>query len=639
MVTRIPIWALLLLAPFVLMCAGSIQYTYDSLNRLTRVSYGDGTSIVYTYDSAGNRTSLAISTTGGGTQPTISLNRSSLSFNATFGQGNPPLQTVQINNSGTGTLSWNAGSSANWLIASPSSGMNAATITVSVSIQGLAATTYNGSLTFTANGASNSPLVVPVTLNVAQPGCGATLSTNSISMNAAGGSGTVTVTAPPTCTWTASSDQSWLTITGGSTGTGNGVVSFQVTGNSGFSRTAILSIGGQTFTVNQDGASGFTGVRFVPVPPCRVADTRGETGQSGAFGPPVVAGGSTRTFPIPSSPCGIPATAKAYSLNVTVVPSGPLAYLTTWPTGQLIPLVSTLNSFEGRIVANAAVVPAGTNGSIDVFVTNATHVILDINGYFDSQTLTALSFYPATPCRIADTRNAPGPFGAPSMGTGARRDFLVPASACGLPGAAGAYSLNATVVPPGPLGYLTLWPTGQTQPYVSTLNSFDGSVVANAAIVPSGTNGSVSAYVTNNTELILDSNGYFATQGGSGALAFYPVRPCRVADTRNDPGAFGGPSMSGGETRGFPIPSSSCGIPSNAKAYSLNVTVVPKGPLAYLTLWPTGQSQPLVSTLNSFLGRIVANAAIVPAGTNGSVSVFVTNPTDVILDINGYFAP
>jgi len=35
----------------------------------------------------------------------------------------------------------------------------------------------------------------------------------------------------------------------------------------------------------------------------------------------------------------------------------------------------------------------------------------------------------------------------------------------------------------------------------------------------------------------------------------------------------------------------------------------------------------------------VANAAIVPAGTNGAISIFVTNPTHVILDINGYFAP
>ena len=97
--------------------------------------------------------------------------------------------------------------------------------------------------------------------------------------------------------------------------------------------------------------------------------------------------------------------------------------------------------------------------------------------------------------------------------------------------------------------------------------------------------------------------------------------------------------MGDGETRSCPIPSSACGIPSTAAAYSLNVTVVPDGMLQYLTAWPTGAGQPLVSTLNSWDGAVVANAAIVPAGTGGAISVFVTNRTHVILDINGYFAP
>ena len=120
---------------------------------------------------------------------------------------------------------------------------------------------------------------------------------------------------------------------------------------------------------------------------------------------------------------------------------------------------------------------------------------------------------------------------------------------------------------------------------------------------------------------------------------FVPVAPCRIADTRNATGAFGGPSLAGGSTRSFPVPSSSCGIPSTAGAYSLNVTVVPAGPLSYLTAWPAGSPQPLVSTLNSWDGSVVANAAIVPAGQGGAISIFVTDPTHLVLDINGYFAP
>ena len=97
-----------------------------------------------------------------------------------------------------------------------------------------------------------------------------------------------------------------------------------------------------------------------------------------------------------------------------------------------------------------------------------------------------------------------------------------------------------TVVPHGTLGYLTAWPTGQPQPVVSTLNSQDGTVLANAAIVPAGTGGAVSFYASNDTDLVLDINGYFAPPG-AGGLNFYTITPCRVADTRNANGTFGGP--------------------------------------------------------------------------------------------------
>jgi hypothetical protein len=48
---------------------------------------------------------------------------------------------------------------------------------------------------------------------------------------------------------------------------------------------------------------------------------------------------------------------------------------------------------------------------------------------------------------------------------------------------------------------------------------------------------------------------------------------------------------------------------------------------------------PVVSTTNSNSGTVVANAVIVPAGTSGAISIFVTDAADVLFDINGYFAP
>jgi hypothetical protein len=250
---------------------------------------------------------------------------------------------------------------------------------------------------------------------------------------------------------------------------------------------------------------------------------------------------------------------------------------------------------------------------------------------------TGLQFVPVTPCRVADTRNATGPFGGPELGAASSRSFDIPQSACSIPSTAVAYSLNVTVVPKASLGYLTMWPTGGTQPLVSTLNS-DGRVKANAAIIPAGTNGGVSVFVTDPTNVILDIDGYFIPVGTASALAFYPVTPCRLVDTRNAAGPLGGPTLSAGGSRSFPVLSSSCALPSSASAYSLNVTAIPKGPLNYLTMWPSGQTQPLVSTLNAPTGSVTANAAIVPAGTGGDISVFVYDAADVVIDVNGYFA-
>ena len=245
-----------------------------------------------------------------------------------------------------------------------------------------------------------------------------------------------------------------------------------------------------------------------------------------------------------------------------------------------------------------------------------------------------LHFVAVTPCRIADTRNPDGPFGGPQMAGGMIRDFAIPNSACGIPSTAQAYSLNVTVVPDGPLGYLTVWPTGQEQPVVSTMNSYDGRVKANAAITPAGTGGSISVYVTNNTDVILDIDGYFVPDT---ALEFYPLTPCRIADTRNPAGPLGGPSLAARSTRDFPI-RSACNIPAGALAYSLNFTAVPHGFLGYLTTWPAGDVQPVVSTLNSYTGAVTANAAIIEAGTNGDIDVYVTDSADLVIDINGYFA-
>jgi sugar lactone lactonase YvrE len=379
--------------------------------------------------------------------------------------------------------------------------------------------------------------------------------------------------------------------------------------------------------VSPDSQSSPAPLQFVPVTPCRVADTRNP---DGPFGGPELTANTSREFDIPQSACSIPANAVAYSLNVTVVPNASLGYLTLWPAGETQPLVSTLNS-DGRVKANAAIIPAGTNGGVSIFVSDPTQIILDIDGYFVAAgTASALAFHPLTPCRIADTRNSDGPLGGPYLSSGTSRSFPIQSSSCSIPSTAQAYSLNLTAVPHSTLNYLTTWPTGEPQPVVSTLNSLTGAVTANAAIVPVGTGGAVSIFVSDNADIILDINGYFAPPSANG-LSLYSLSPCRVIDTRNDAGAFDG-------MLSVNVQSSSCAPPSTAQAYVLNATVVPSGSLGYLTLWPEEESQPVVSTLNANDGAVTSNMAIVPT-QNGSIDAFSSSSTNLILDISSYFAP
>ena len=373
-------------------------------------------------------------------------------------------------------------------------------------------------------------------------------------------------------------------------------------------------------------------LQFVAVEPCRVADTRNP---NGTFGGPPLQGRTQRSFPIAQSACNIPASAQAYSLNITVVPSGSLGYLTAWPTGENQPLVSTMNSPDGRIKANAAIIPAGTNSGVSFYATDTTNLVVDVNGYFTPATgspgVLLDQFYALPPCRAIDTRIGLG--GSYLQGGVAR--MLSPQSSNCIPGGLTihAYSFNATVIPHPAgqsLAYLTLWPYSSPQPLVSTLNNLTATLVANAAIVPT-VNDDIMAYASNDTDLVLDINGYFAAPG-PGGLSLYPTMPCRVLDTRD----HNGQPFTGEKT--VSVIGSPCAPPVGAQAYVFNATVVPSGSLGYLTLWPDGQLKPLVSTLNATDGFITSNMAVVPT-TNGSIDAYASGLTQLVLDISGYFAP
>jgi hypothetical protein len=124
-------------------------------------------------------------------------------------------------------------------------------------------------------------------------------------------------------------------------------------------------------------------------------------------------------------------------------------------------------------------------------------------------------------------------------------------------------------------------------------------------------------------------------------LPFIGITPCRVVETRGAVGPYGGPALvGGGPARTFNIPAGPCpGIPSTAGAYSINVAAILPASDGFMTVFPTGAAQPTSSDLNFLGGKVIANAIVAPAGTGGAISIFVNVSTNMILDINGYYAP
>jgi hypothetical protein len=548
--------------------------------------------------SLGSPVTVSVSLTVG---PQLSVGTTRLTFTQAPGGAAPPAQTISLS-TGVASVGYTAQavSSTGWLSVTPTLGATPASLTVTANAASLPAGNYTGVITINAVGAVGSPVNVIVSLTVTQS---MTLSPTGLFFTGLG---------PPDQAIIVSANTQLSNLTASPSSTGWLSVS------PGLGASFIVS-------VNPAGLSPGSYSGFITIAAAGVTNSPQTVSVSLSVPQTTLLSPANASVSVPLSPTLTWAAitgATSYDVYVGTSSPPPFAANVTGTSYSPVGLSGTM-TYYWRVVANSG--NASSSSATWSFGTTTSAV--------------ALRFVPVAPCRVADTRNATGAFGGPQIGGGASRSFIVPNSACGIPATAQAYSLNVAVVPTGPLGFLTVWPSGQSQPVASTLNSLDGRVKSNAAIVPAGIGGGVNVFASNATHVILDINGYFVPATDPAGLAFYPVTPCRVADTRNAAASLGGPSLASGQARSFPVLAGTCNIPPTAQAYSLNFAAVPKGPLGFITAWATGQSQPVASTLNAPTGAVAANAAIVPAGASGAISIFASNATDLVIDINGYFAP
>jgi hypothetical protein len=227
------------------------------------------------------------------------------------------------------------------------------------------------------------------------------------------------------------------------------------------------------------------------------------------------------------------------------------------------------------------------------------------------------------PCRVTDTRSG--------LGVGAVDGQTLQVAArniCGLPGNATSLALTLTVVDPHGAGYLTAWPASQPRPTASNVNFTTGQVRANGAIIRLDSTGSFRVFTSVPADVVIDVVGAFvpATTATSGRFVARPST--RLFDSRNTAKFAAGASFS------LPMPA---GVPADAVALALNVTITDSTGPGFVTEYPAGRAMPQASILNVDTARQTrAAAGIFPASTAG-VSLYTSGGGQIVVDLLGYF--
>jgi hypothetical protein len=234
-------------------------------------------------------------------------------------------------------------------------------------------------------------------------------------------------------------------------------------------------------------------------------------------------------------------------------------------------------------------------------------------------------FHGVSPERLVDTRQAlPVP-------PGCWLRVSVPAS---VPANAQALALTVTSDRAVAPGFLTVHGCGSTLPELSNVNVRPEGPTANLAVVAIDATRQVCIFSDRGTDLIVDLVGWF----GPGGSPFHEFAPRRAVDTRSPslrpPAVTGAPSVG----QFVEIPRDMLGVPAEAVAVVVNLTVTQATGYGYLTAFPCGDDPPNTSNVNYNAGVDRANASIMALGPHGSLCVRLSESSaHVVVDVNGWF--
>ena len=424
---------------------------------------------------------------------------------------------------------------------------------------------------------------------------------------------------------------------------------------------------------------------YHPLEPYRICDTRmgnpsGLQGEDQQCAGKAISPGGTLTiqvagtYPSGGTSAGVPLTptATAVALNVTVIVPTAAGYVTVYPGGEAVPLASTVNFAKDQTVAHFTVVGLSSEGTVTIYnASGDTNIAVDVLGWYSSSTggsstgSSGMYYVPVTPQRICDTRS-----GNPSHLSGIALTqcqsktlqyngvlSIKVDGIAGIPASAGAVVMNVTATDAASPGYVTAWPGGNPRYVTSSLNVVKGLVSVNQIVVEPDASGNISFYnSTDSVNLIVDVEGYFSLSS-SGATQFIPMTPSRICDTRLFSVSFVSDQCTGhtlvagtssqtltvqvADTGGIPsitATASTAPYSQPPQAVIANITVTDVTQAGYLTVYPAGESLPIISSINFSPNRVVSNTVSIKLGTAGQVSIFLSSGSaQVIVDTVGWY--
>ena len=205
--------------------------------------------------------------------------------------------------------------------------------------------------------------------------------------------------------------------------------------------------------------------------------------------------------------------------------------------------------------------------------------------------------------------------------------------------------LNVTATETEAPGFVTAYPCDVAMPTASNLNYERGLTVPNLVTVPISADGRMCLFTRAAAHLVVvDAEAWF---GPAGAAGYEALTPTRALDTRvsitEAPYGIGTVAKI---AAGLHVPLSlhdRFGVPSDATAVVLNVTVTDPNAAGYLTVYPCDQPRPTASNLNYERNQTVANQVTVALSTNlaviapGTVCLFTQQTTNLVVDVAGYY--